>query len=389
MEERGVAPCLWLKQWCKMTEKEGCLAFPEHGTFNIRILENLQRVLNEQKLPPRPAQFEALAICELMAIRQQQLKFERRMRKAEKTLADSTQRVWRREIIDGVRMFPAITQEGGTQRQKATCKTDKGSSKEKETKKSWAEADDSDDDEFLNQLLNDRLPPYALDDSRPSTSAGPIKSTQNQGTTNTVQVNTVATPVPIQNSVSVSTAPEMQRQLQPPQVQSLHPDVPILVTTTNLMVLTDPAYTRPKLIQTEPTPLLLPQAQQQTVPNYTSVTGPQLATAPIMNQNVGANGPQGIEVQTKSDDEGDDGQVSERETETTDEEYPVINFFPMFTVTDLPADLQGTVREKVWDLTGKEVGLIKGVEPVKVSVKPNAMFPRYRSTTWCKMSLYR
>ncbi|KAJ1217588.1 hypothetical protein NDU88_005182 [Pleurodeles waltl] len=66
--------------------------------------------------------------------------------------------------------------------------------------------------------------------------------------------------------------------------------------------------------------------------------------------------------------------------ETTDGEYPLINFFPMFTVTDLPADLQGTVREKVWDLTGKEVGLIKGVEPVKVSVKPNAVFsqvPQY------------
>ncbi|KAJ1136176.1 hypothetical protein NDU88_002594 [Pleurodeles waltl] len=58
------------------------------------------------------------------------------------------------------------------------------------------------------------------------------------------------------------------------------------------MVPSDPAYTRPKLIQIEPTPLLLPQAQQQMVPNYTSVTGPQLATAPTMNQNMGANAPQ-------------------------------------------------------------------------------------------------
>ncbi|KAJ1101291.1 hypothetical protein NDU88_006363 [Pleurodeles waltl] len=80
----------------------------------------------------------------------------------------------------------------------------------------------------------------------------------------------------------------------------------------------------------------------------------------------------GIEVQTNSDNEGDGGQISE--TETTDEEYPLISFFPMFTVTDLPADLQGRVKEKVWDLTGKEVGLIKGVDPVKVSVKPNAVF---------------
>ncbi|KAJ1098686.1 hypothetical protein NDU88_003793 [Pleurodeles waltl] len=56
---------------------------------------------------------------------------------------------------------------------------------------------------------------------------------------------------------------------------------------------------------------------------------------------------EGIEVQTNRDDEGDEEQVSEPETETTDKEYPLINFFPMFTVTDLPADLQGTVQKKV------------------------------------------
>ncbi|KAJ1155143.1 hypothetical protein NDU88_007878 [Pleurodeles waltl] len=85
---------------------------------------------------------------------------------------------------------------------------------------------------------------------------------------------------------------------------------------------------------------------------------------------------EGIEVQTNSDDEGDDGQFLEVETETANEEYPLITPFPMITVTDLPPELQGTVTEKVWDLTGKEVGLIKGVEPVKVQVKPNAVFPQ-------------
>ncbi|KAJ1137507.1 hypothetical protein NDU88_003905 [Pleurodeles waltl] len=218
------------------------------------ILENLRKALNEQKLPPRPAQFEALAIWELMAIRQRQQKFERRMRKAEKTLAearwDSEHRMWRREIIDGVRKFLAITQEADTQGRKATCKTDKGSSKEKETKRSWADADDSDDDEFLNQLLHDRPPPYAMDDNRPSTSAGPVKSTQDQGTANAAQVNTVATSAPVQNSACVSTAPEMQTQLQPPLVQRLYPDVPILETTTSLMVPPDQAYTRPKCHET-------------------------------------------------------------------------------------------------------------------------------------------
>ncbi|KAJ1189210.1 hypothetical protein NDU88_005960 [Pleurodeles waltl] len=82
----------------------------------------------------------------------------------------------------------------------------------------------------------------------------------------------------------------------------------------------------------------------------------------------------GIEVQTNSDDEGDDGQFSELEAVTANEDYPLITIFSMLTVTDLPAELQGTVTEKVWDLTGKELGLIKGVEPVKVQVKPNAVF---------------
>ncbi|KAJ1173345.1 hypothetical protein NDU88_005181 [Pleurodeles waltl] len=86
------------------------------------------------------------------------------------------------------------------------------------------------------------------------------------------------------------------------------------------------------------------------------------------------------EVQTNSDDEGDDDPLIELETKSANEEYPLITLFPMLTVTDLPAELQGTVTEKVWDLTGKEVGLTKGVEPVKVQVKLNAVFsqiPQY------------
>ncbi|KAJ1169060.1 hypothetical protein NDU88_000966 [Pleurodeles waltl] len=74
----------------------------------------------------------------------------------------------------------------------------------------------------------------------------------------------------------------------------------------------------------------------------------------------------GTEVQTNSDDEGDEGQFSEEETGMANEDYPLITLFPMLTMIDLPVALQGTVTEKVWDLTGKEVGLIKGVEPVKV-----------------------
>ncbi|KAJ1188902.1 hypothetical protein NDU88_005658 [Pleurodeles waltl] len=65
----------------------------------------------------------------------------------------------------------------------------------------------------------------------------------------------------------------------------------------------------------------------------------------------------GIEVQTNSDDEEE--QVAETIVSNANEEYPLIEFFPMFTVKELHADLQGTVQENVWDLTGKVVGLIK------------------------------
>ncbi|KAJ1149592.1 hypothetical protein NDU88_002399 [Pleurodeles waltl] len=68
----------------------------------------------------------------------------------------------------------------------------------------------------------------------------------------------------------------------------------------------------------------------------------------------------GIEVQTNSDDEGDESPFLEEEI-GTNEDYPLITLFPMHTLIDLPVELQGTVTEKVWDLTGKEVGLIKGV----------------------------
>ncbi|KAJ1137506.1 hypothetical protein NDU88_003904 [Pleurodeles waltl] len=48
MEERGVTPCLWLKQWCKLTEKDGSLAFPENGSFNGAARQTLQRRSDEE-----------------------------------------------------------------------------------------------------------------------------------------------------------------------------------------------------------------------------------------------------------------------------------------------------------------------------------------------------
>ncbi|KAJ1128471.1 hypothetical protein NDU88_006849 [Pleurodeles waltl] len=71
----------------------------------------------------------------------------------------------------------------------------------------------------------------------------------------------------------------------------------------------------------------------------------------------------GIRIQTSSDGEEEDS-VEGDEMETVDEEYPLINLFPMITEEDIPAELRETVGKEVWNMTGKEVGLVKGVEPV-------------------------
>ncbi|KAJ1124938.1 hypothetical protein NDU88_003385 [Pleurodeles waltl] len=177
MEEKGVAPCLWLKQWHKLTEKHGSVAFPIHGTFNIRILENLRFTMYDMKVPPRPAQFEALAIWELMARQQQQKKFETRMRKIEKTLADArwdnAQKVWRSDVLQGIKLFPAITKEEEETGKKATCKTDRKCSKDREDEEKLRREEELEDEELIMQLLNDRPPPYAESGQGPSTSSAP------------------------------------------------------------------------------------------------------------------------------------------------------------------------------------------------------------------------
>ncbi|KAJ1149914.1 hypothetical protein NDU88_002713 [Pleurodeles waltl] len=244
--------------------------------------------------PPRPAQYEALAVWDLVAIRQRQQRLERRMKRAEKILAearwDNESRMWRRGIVNGLKLFPAIMQEDETQGKKTTYKTDKGSSIQKETQRSWVDEDDSDDKEFLNQLLHDRPPPYAISDTAPSTSAGPENPAPSKGITNTVQTSET---VLIQNGVRVPTAPDAQIQLQPPLIQRLYPDVPVLETSTSLMVPPDPIYTRSKLVQIEPVPHLLPQ--QQLIPGYNPVAGPQSVPAPAtVSQALGVSAPRGL-----------------------------------------------------------------------------------------------
>ncbi|KAJ1174294.1 hypothetical protein NDU88_006116 [Pleurodeles waltl] len=159
--------------------------------------------------------------------------------------------------------------------------------------RSWIEEDDSDDEEFLNQLLHDRPPPYAVDDNAPSTSAGPGNQTQEKGITDKAQTSDTGL---IQNGVSVPTAPDMQIQLQPPpQIQRIYPDVPVLETTTNLIVPPDPIYTKSRLVQIEPTPQLLPQPQQQLIPGYSPAAGPPLVPAPAsVSQALGVTAPRGL-----------------------------------------------------------------------------------------------
>ncbi|KAJ1205729.1 hypothetical protein NDU88_001156 [Pleurodeles waltl] len=219
MEEKGVAPCLWLKQWHKLTEKHGSVAFPVHGTFNIRILENLRFAMYDMKVPPRPAQFEALTIWELMARQQQQNKFETRIRKVEKTLADArwdkAQKVWRSDVLQGIKLFPAITKEEETTGKKATCKTNGRRSKDREDEEKLRREEELEDEELIMQLLNDRPPPYAENGRGPSTSSAPPAPVQNNETPNS-------------EASSGSKDPSLLFTPQIPQVRRIYPDVPML-----------------------------------------------------------------------------------------------------------------------------------------------------------------
>ncbi|KAJ1200889.1 hypothetical protein NDU88_004710 [Pleurodeles waltl] len=155
MEERGVAPCFWLKQWCKLTEKQGALAFPEYGTFNLRILDQLRMTLYETKPLPRPAQFEALAVWELVARQQQEITFQRRIRKVEKSLSEARwdweQKKWRTETLQGVKLFPAITAEAESGEKDADQRDT--SSETKKKKNTYVEEEDSDIEDTIVEGL--------------------------------------------------------------------------------------------------------------------------------------------------------------------------------------------------------------------------------------------
>ncbi|KAJ1124960.1 hypothetical protein NDU88_003403 [Pleurodeles waltl] len=250
------------------------------------------------KVPPRPAQFEALAIWELMARQQQQKKFETRIRKAEKTLADArwdnAQKVWRSDILQWIKLFPAIAKEEEATGKKATCKTNWRCSKDREE-------DESEDEEFIMQLLNDRPPPYVESEQGPSTSSAPPAPVQNNETPNS-------------ETPSRSKDPSLLFTPQIPQVRRIYPDVPILKTAENYQpqvpryyssdnstgMILDPTVMgvqngrNPTLAQAESTQFLMPQKQMQGGTAHAQMTGSQTGMPAMMTHSVGMNMPQNL-----------------------------------------------------------------------------------------------
>ncbi|KAJ1081624.1 hypothetical protein NDU88_001802 [Pleurodeles waltl] len=220
MEERGVALCLWLKQWCKLTKKPGFLAFPEHGTFNLRILDELRMSLYEMKPLPRPAQFEALAVWELVARQQQEMKFKRRMKRVEKSLAEARwdweQKRWRAETLHGIKLFPAITEEDETEKEDNDKESESAGTKKK--KKLYVEDEDSDVEDLITQLLRDRPPPYETYSEGPSTSAATTAPAQVSGTEGAVQTDSGQIPGVEQNTPNAGTTTVVQAQMHPPSI---------------------------------------------------------------------------------------------------------------------------------------------------------------------------
>ncbi|KAJ1206784.1 hypothetical protein NDU88_002182 [Pleurodeles waltl] len=104
---------------------------------------------------PRPAQFEALAVWELVARQQQEMKFKRRMKRLEKSLAEARwgweQKRWRAVTLQGIKLFPAIS-EGDEAEKEGSAKEDESGGRKKK-RKSYVDQDDSDVEDRITQLL--------------------------------------------------------------------------------------------------------------------------------------------------------------------------------------------------------------------------------------------
>ncbi|KAJ1175535.1 hypothetical protein NDU88_000822 [Pleurodeles waltl] len=223
-----------------------------------------------QRPLPRPAQFEALAVWKLIARQQQEIKLQRRIRK----------------------LLPVITEEDETEGKKETSKSDKSSSGSKKEKRASTVEEDSDDEDLITQILSDQPPPYTVHEGGPSTSSDPTAPVQAMETVNPVQIDNGQVQGVVQSTPNMLTASVVQAQLHLPPIQRIYPEVPILETTLNLVVPSEQVVPRSLWVQTEPTPILLPQSQPQGILRFTPLTGTQSDLIPVMNQSMGITLPQ-------------------------------------------------------------------------------------------------
>lgn len=79
--------------------------------------------------------------------------------------------------------------------------------------------------------------------------------------------------------------------------------------------------------------------------------------------------PDGIAFQTQDEDIVFKLMMARQGTEGKD-------LYPLFTAKDLPVELRDTMMMDVWDFSGKDIGLMKGVYPIQISVKQGAEFPK-------------
>ncbi|KAJ1215737.1 hypothetical protein NDU88_003345 [Pleurodeles waltl] len=102
---------------------------------------------------PRPAQFEALAVRELVARQQQEMKFKRRMKRVEKSLAEArwdwVQKKWRVVTLQDVKLFPTIM-EGDEAEKEDSAKEDESTGRKKK-RKSYVDNEDSDVEDLITQ----------------------------------------------------------------------------------------------------------------------------------------------------------------------------------------------------------------------------------------------
>ncbi|KAJ1096088.1 hypothetical protein NDU88_001234 [Pleurodeles waltl] len=239
----------------------------------------------------RPAQFEALAVWELVARQQHELKTNRRIKKIEKTQAEARwdweQKRWRMATMKEVKMFPAIME--GDDSDKGDNNKERENEEKRKGKKSYVDDDDSDVEDYITQLLRDRPPPMITYAGGPGNiaTAPPATPGTSQGAVGAVQTEGGQIPGVVQSKQVAGTRAEAQVQVPTPSAPVIYPNVPTLETVSNIVVPREQANPQPILVQTDPTPMLLPRAQIQNMPRPNQLAGTSVDLTPVMNQAMG------------------------------------------------------------------------------------------------------